>query len=233
MNHGLQLLREESAEYILLMTQDVTVDRTTVRELLRSMLDDPSVGTVGPIVYYLEHNDKVFSAGGYVDVKRVKVGHYFLPRAQVPYEVDWIDGCCMLIRRQAVDSVGGFDEGLFMYYEENDLCQRVRRCGWKVVVAPSAQAWHEIGRGPRPFNYHYYMARNAYLYWAKNFGVGFVPVARSHVRSLARQYAAVFVSLVAPEVRARRGIGARFINSLRATKGFLLGSWHYLRNVKR
>ena len=235
MNLALELFRGESAEYVLLVTQDVVVAPTTVEELLKTMVDAPFVGIVGPVVYYLQHGHKVFSAGGYIDVNRVEVGHYLYPRAETPYEVDWVDGCCMMIRQRAVDRVGGFDEEFFMYYEENDLCQRIRRVGYRVVVSPNAKAWHEVPPAPRSFTYHYYMARNAYLYWRKNFGVPFWAVAGKQLRSLVSQYAAALICLGLPPVRRGKGVkstSARIIDALRRTGAFFLGTLHYLRKAR-
>ena len=230
MNLALELFREELAEYVLLVTQDVVVDAGMVRELLRTMLGYPSVGIVGPVVYYLQHRDKVFSAGGYVDVRRVKVGHHSSPLAQVPYDVDWIDGCCMLIRREVIEQIGGFDERFFMYYEENDLCQRARRRGWRVAVAPAARVWNEVPQGPRPCKFHYLMSRNAYVYWEANFGLEFWKVALRQLASLIRRYLGATASVVIPGLRRRANVRDRLIDALRATVGLLFGTRDYLTN---
>ena len=59
-----------------------------------------------------------------------------LERYDREFEGDWTIGSFMLVRREAFDAVGGFDERFFLYSEEVDLCLRVRRAGWKVVAQP-------------------------------------------------------------------------------------------------
>ncbi|HLM33479.1 MAG TPA: glycosyltransferase, partial [Gaiellaceae bacterium] len=59
--------------------------------------------------------------------------------------VDWVSGACMLVRRSAFDSVGGFDEGYWMYWEDADLCRRLVDKGWQVHFEPAAVVHHATG----------------------------------------------------------------------------------------
>jgi hypothetical protein len=60
-------------------------------------------------------------------------------------EVGWLSGAALLCRRDALEQVGGFDTGFFMFSEEVDLCRRVSRAGWRVVYLPEAQITHYGG----------------------------------------------------------------------------------------
>ncbi|MEX0991071.1 MAG: glycosyltransferase family 2 protein [Actinomycetota bacterium] len=64
-------------------------------------------------------------------------------------EVDWVSGSCMFLRRDAVDRVGAFDPGYFMYAEDADLCTRMRREGWRVLFTPVMEVRHERGVSTR------------------------------------------------------------------------------------
>ena len=61
-------------------------------------------------------------------------------------EVDWVMGAALLVRREAYEQVGGFDEGFFMYSEEVDWCRRIKAAGWQVVYFPPARVIHHAGR---------------------------------------------------------------------------------------
>jgi N-acetylglucosaminyl-diphospho-decaprenol L-rhamnosyltransferase len=61
-------------------------------------------------------------------------------------EVDWCDGACMLLRREALETVGLLDEQYFLYTEELDWCFAARRAGWRVAVVPDAVVWHHRGQ---------------------------------------------------------------------------------------
>jgi GT2 family glycosyltransferase len=62
---------------------------------------------------------------------------------------DWVSGACMLIRREAFESVGGFDERYFLYWEDADLCRRLRARGYHVRYVPGADVVHHVGRSSR------------------------------------------------------------------------------------
>jgi N-acetylglucosaminyl-diphospho-decaprenol L-rhamnosyltransferase len=60
-------------------------------------------------------------------------------------DVDWVSGCCLALRREAFDAVGGFDPAYFMFVEDVDLCYRLKEAGWRVVFAPVAEIVHAVG----------------------------------------------------------------------------------------
>jgi len=59
--------------------------------------------------------------------------------------VDWVSGACMLIRREAFEQVGGFDEDYWMYWEDADICRRLKEQGWGTMLCTDAEAHHSTG----------------------------------------------------------------------------------------
>jgi hypothetical protein len=87
-----------------------------------------------------------------------------------PLEVESAIGACLLLRRRALDEVGGFDEGYFLFLEETDLCLRLHRRGWRIWFLPSVRAVH-LGGGSKARAraeawIEYY--RSLYRYFRKN-----------------------------------------------------------------
>jgi len=68
---------------------------------------------------------------------------------RIPRPVDYVSGACLLLRRSAYDSVGGFDDTYFMYAEEVDLCYRIWQGGWQVWYQPEAEVLHMGGGSSR------------------------------------------------------------------------------------
>jgi N-acetylglucosaminyl-diphospho-decaprenol L-rhamnosyltransferase len=87
-----------------------------------------------------------------------------------PREVDWVAGSCMAVRAEAFEQVGGMDEQFFLYWEDADLCKRLRAAGWRTVYLPSAVVVHGVGRSRRHARSLSVRAfhRSAYLYFAKH-----------------------------------------------------------------
>ncbi|HUG40846.1 MAG TPA: glycosyltransferase family 2 protein [Longimicrobiales bacterium] len=173
MNAGLAFWRREGAGApVLLLTPDARVDGDAARRLLDALEAGGRVGAVGPVVAYSTDPAGRIGAGGDILPGRARVRLSTRVRRPDPYDVDWIEGCCMLLRPGAVEAVGGFDEAYFLYFEEIDLCHRLREAGWSVRVVPGAAVLHPKAAGGLPPRYFYYMTRNAYRFWRKNFGLG-------------------------------------------------------------
>lgn len=68
---------------------------------------------------------------------------------QSPTSVDWVSGACMMIRRQTLEKTGGLDERFFMYFEDADLCRRIREAGWLVFYLPEVEVVHQTGGSSR------------------------------------------------------------------------------------
>ncbi|MYB75502.1 MAG: glycosyltransferase [Chloroflexi bacterium] len=86
--------------------------------------------------------------------------------------VDWVEGACLIARREVLKAVGGFDPRFFIYFEETDWCRRIRDAGWDVAYFPGAQALHHRSRSAdqdliaRALNFH----RSRHAFMAKERG---------------------------------------------------------------
>ena len=83
-------------------------------------------------------------------------------------QVDWLSGACMLVRREALLDVDNFDERYFLYWEDADVCRRLRAHGYHVRYVPSAIAVHRVGHSSRSVRASAIRAfhESAYLYYS-------------------------------------------------------------------
>jgi GT2 family glycosyltransferase len=81
-------------------------------------------------------------------------------------EVGWVTGACLMMRRDVFEQIGGFDENFFMYFEDKDICKRVKDLGYKVIYYPETTIIHLLGgsshRIKKSVNKYY---RNSQLYY--------------------------------------------------------------------
>jgi len=89
-------------------------------------------------------------------------------KGKTSVKVDWLSGACILARRAALHAVQGFDERYFLYWEDADLCRRLRSRGFEVRYVPGATAVHRVGQSSRSARAAAIQAfhESAYLYYA-------------------------------------------------------------------
>jgi N-acetylglucosaminyl-diphospho-decaprenol L-rhamnosyltransferase len=181
-----QGLRRGEGAYALILNSDAEVGTGCV-EALAAVLDArPDVGIVGPRTRFPDGRIQV-SFGPMLApraewrqrrlVQGVARGDPAALRqaealAATEHEPAWVSGSCLLARRRAIDAVGLFDEGFFLYEEDVDLCVRVRAAGWRLVFTPAAEVVHHLGSsmaqaGPG-VEYH----RSHLRFYAKHHGPG-------------------------------------------------------------
>lgn len=196
-NVGLRHALAHESSYALLLNNDTVLAPDFLRLLVEAVESNPDAGIAGPMVYYYDRSDLIWSAGGAIDWRRGETWMVGLgtPDAGqfgiVPREVDFVTGCALLVKRAVVEQVGLLDERFFAYYEEGEWCVRARRAGFKIVHVPQAKIWHKIpldARSRSPL-VHYYMTRNRLLF-LKATGVG----PRVWVHVLLGEYLRTLVS---------------------------------------
>jgi len=137
--------------YFCVLNPDMRLPLDPFPELL-SRLENSAIAAVTPLIRSpsgaIEDSARQFPTLPLLLLKLVGI-RKALPPASEPFMPDWIAGMFMLFRRDAFAAVGGFDEGYFMYYEDVDLCARLRAAGLRVEVNPAASAVHDARRASR------------------------------------------------------------------------------------
>jgi GT2 family glycosyltransferase len=202
--HNLVMRRAlaDGATHVFLLNNDARLEPDCLDALL-DVAAGPRVGAVGAKVLEADDPGRLWLAWGRVTwraalVERVGRGAPDGSPFAVVREVDWVAGCAMLLTREALETVGGFDEDFFAYHEDVDWCVTARERGFRVLFAPAARVVHRgegslAARGPaNPARY--LSARNTVLF------------ARKHGGTLVRLRlaAAIGASLGLDALRGRR-----------------------------
>jgi N-acetylglucosaminyl-diphospho-decaprenol L-rhamnosyltransferase len=159
-------MRAASGKYFLLLNPDAWLAEGALAKLVAFADEHPEAAVVGPRLLNPDGSLQR-SVRGYPTPWRLATEYFFLrklaPRTEALNalfgagfdhkslrEADYLFGACLLVRRDAVDSVGGFDEDFFLMSEEVDWLYRFRQAGWKVFFYPDAEAYHVIGASLNP-----------------------------------------------------------------------------------
>jgi GT2 family glycosyltransferase len=146
-------------QYVLFLNPDTIIHQGALDAMLRRADADPNISIVGPSIqqadgtgqlacfrapsigeslakaFWLHHVSVYTKAYGFP-------GGYRENQYKNEMEVEAVSGCCLLARKATLDEVGVFDEEYFVYFEDSDLCERVRKHGYKIFYDPSASIVH-------------------------------------------------------------------------------------------
>ena len=133
---------------ILFLNPDARLEPDALEILHAYVKANPRVGLLGPTVRD-ESGLPEWSWGDDPTVWREALRSRRVRQGEVPPvpagRVDWVTGGCCLVRREAFEAVSGFDPGYFLYFEDLDLCRRIRTAGFEVHLVPEAIAVHARG----------------------------------------------------------------------------------------
>ena len=167
-NLGIEDALATGTEAVLLLNNDARLDAAGLAAMLETLASDAAIGFVGPTVW---HGGRCISAGGR-DIALHQVTH-LRPRElpATPFDVDYVPGTVVLIRREVFEFVGFLDDAYFFGGELADLCLRARRRGFRSVTDPRARATHDLERSAhdREVLHLYYIARNRFLFVRKHY----------------------------------------------------------------
>ncbi|KAA3655804.1 MAG: glycosyltransferase family 2 protein [Chloroflexi bacterium] len=152
-----QVMRRSNGQFILLLNDDTLILDHALDQMVDFMLAQPSdVGIAGCTNLDAQRNFTLtcfpFLTAKRVIWQHIKLGRWFpglfneeylfRARGKDPFSADWVQGSCMLIRREVIDKVGYLDENFFLYSEEVDYCYRALQAGFSTYQFPQARIIH-------------------------------------------------------------------------------------------
>lgn len=178
-NAGLSRALGAGAGSVLLVNNDLVLERGALGVLTGALEADPRRGAVSPKIFTFEPPDRIWFAGGTVQRGFALIRHRGLGKkddaligsGDGPRPVDYVSGAAALLSRNALERTGLLDESYVIYVEDVDWSARARRAGFVLWYEPAARAWHHVsvtsGGGLTPLK-AYFRLRSGALYLTRH-----------------------------------------------------------------
>ena len=170
MNRGIDWAVQHGAEFVLVLNNDLRLPEGFLTPMVEALRNDPGAVAIAPTV--LRPDGSVWAQGGHLGfhANALRLNGAGGPPAPIehgPEAVDFVPAACVLFRTADLQAVGGFDESYFMYWEDADLCQRLRERGGQILWLPWVRVTHLGGAsagGHRSPLRKFLMAKNSVRY---------------------------------------------------------------------
>lgn len=167
-----------TADYLAFINSDTIANASSLSPLVSYLTAHPKCGIAAPLI--LLDDAKTVQLFSYGDepslasliLRAQHTSNSITPETD-PQPVDWVTGAAFAMRRDLFTQLNGFDENIFMYFEDMDLCRRTRESGYSVTLVPQATIIHLGGKSAastRAKKQRYYAAQT--YYWQKHHGWG-------------------------------------------------------------
>jgi GT2 family glycosyltransferase len=159
-----------TGEYLLLLNPDTIISEPhDLSELIQFLEVHPEAGMVGPAIEEPRKGKDVLPRYRYPASRKLKYTNTF---KNLPGEIAWILGACMLIKRGFYEEIAGFDPDYFLYGEDADICLRIRQHGYQIGYCDSVKIMHVSGAseiGADSLDKWLRKKRGIFLFWKKHF----------------------------------------------------------------
>jgi len=170
-------IKVAKGDYLFLVNNDTEFTAGLVEILAKTLDTHPEVGIVSPKIRYFDKPDMLQYAGftnmNYYTARNNCIGQFETDKGQYDKntgETGFIHGAAMMVRRAAIEKAGVMAENYFLYYEEMDWCERIKKAGFTIWVNMQALIYHKesVSVGSKSALKEYFMNRNRILFIRRN-----------------------------------------------------------------
>ncbi|MEK7550247.1 MAG: glycosyltransferase family 2 protein [Patescibacteria group bacterium] len=185
-NVGMRYALNSGSNYIALQNDDTILDKNLLINMVGEFRNTPTVGAISPKIYFAKgyefhkHYKKsdlgkiIWYAGGNIDWNNVygsnrgvdEVDHGQFDESR---DTDFATGCFVVYKREALKKAGLYDKRYYLYMEDADHAQRLKKTGFRVMYSPMSKLWHKVSQGSAigsELN-DYYLTRNRMIFGMK------------------------------------------------------------------
>lgn len=162
--------RRASGEVLFFLNPDCEITNHQTNYVVKFLLEDSKRGIVGAALFERTGNQERWSVGWEPNVFHIILNNFFsniLSRhwlSKKKLQVDWVSGAAFFIRREDFLVFNGFDERFFLYFEDVDLCRRIRKVGRSIWRYPFLHVRHGGGTSFSQISSHEPLLQKQYYY---------------------------------------------------------------------
>lgn len=172
-NTGLKEVLKKDYKYVMLLDNDVILDKNAIFSLYNLLEDNNSIAVVGSKIYSMDNPNQIQELGAEIDFSEFYIKPFYkgyidneiLPEV---HDCDYVPACSMMVRVDAIRKVGIMDEGNFIYWDDIDWGYRFKLAGYRVVTDSKSLVWHKMGVAQKTNTFGtYYFWRNRVHFFIK------------------------------------------------------------------
>ena len=148
-NAGFEFIKNQKPDYIIFLNNDTIVNSNFIEPLIEPLIENSRIGQTVPKIFYANDGDRIWYAGGKVNLWFGLVYHEGIRKldselSKDSKNTDYATGCCFAMRYQDYKELDGFDTSFPMYAEDVDLSLRIRTNGKNIFYLPNSIIWHKV-----------------------------------------------------------------------------------------
>ena len=207
--------------YCLFINNDTEVEPDFLEPLVDQLEKNPHIGMISPKIKFFYQPDTIQYAG-YTPFNRINLRQHLIGYREVDtgqYDQGTYTfaahGAAMMVPRKVIDEVGTMTELYFLYYEEHDWCERIKRAGYLVYYEPKSVVWHKesVSTGKESPLKTYYITRNRIVFTRRN------------IDGVTRWITVLYLNTVVPAIFTLRYLAKGSFNLLGAAIRGTIWNW--------
>ena len=139
-NIAINYATQNNFKYVMLLNNDTEVDKNFIDPLINTINKDNLIGAVQPLIMNYNNKNSIWSAGGYINKFFGYTSTIKNPNRNLG--LDWVTGCCILLKADIIKKVGLIDENFFAYYEDVDWSFRIKDLGYSLNLVDTSLIYH-------------------------------------------------------------------------------------------
>jgi GT2 family glycosyltransferase len=145
-NLGMQYALDNGAEYVVLLNQDIEVEEDFLNNLIRTAESNEKIGIIQPLMMYYNNREEINSKGNllhYLGYGYCEGNHEKVTGDEKTKEIEYASAAAVMYKAKILKEIGLFDENIFSYHEDSEICLRAKLRGYISYLEPKSIVYHD------------------------------------------------------------------------------------------